>query len=299
MIDQPNPRREPADSRRELHSTYFVQDKATRDEMIRVRLQDQMLTRMMGGLLPEQPDPSQFERVLDVGCGTGGWLIEVAKAYPSIKRLVGVDISQRMIDFARQQAQEHQVEDHVEFQVMDALHILPFPDHSFHLVNHRLGMGWLRTWEWPRLLSEYERVTRSSGTIRITESDIATVSSSPAHLRLNQLLLQAFYRAGNFFTAEPDGLTSQLAALLHQYAGVWDPQTRSYAQQYQAGTPEWQSCYDDCRLVFRTTLPFMRKWTQVPDDYEQIYQQMLSEMQQPDFRATWNLLTAWGTKGRS
>jgi ubiquinone/menaquinone biosynthesis C-methylase UbiE len=296
MTNLPDPRLSPADTRRELHSTYFVQDKATQDEMTRLRLQDRMLTRMMGGVLPEQPDPSQFERVLDVGCGTGGWLIEVAKAYPSIERLVGVDISKRMIDFARQQAKEHQVEDRVEFQVMDALHKLHFPDNSFHLVNHRLGMGWLRTWEWPRLLTEYERVTRWTGTIRITESDIATVSSSPAHLRLNQLLLQAFYRAGNFFTAEPDGLTSQLAALLHQYAGARDPQTRSYAQQYQAGTPEWQSCYDDCRLVFRTTLPFMRKWAQVPDDYEQIYQQMLSEMQHPDFTATWNLLTAWGTK---
>jgi hypothetical protein len=40
----------------------------------------------------------------------------------------------------------------------------------------------------------------------------------------------------------------------------------------------------------------MRKWTQIPDDYEQIYQRMLIEMQEPDFTATWNLLTVWGTK---
>ena len=38
------------------------------------------------------------------------------------------------------------------------------------------------------------------------------------------------------------------------------------------------------------------KWTSVPDDYEEIYQQMLTEMQQPDFVATWTLLTAWGTR---
>ena len=41
-------------------------------------------------------------------------------------------------------------------------------------------------------------------------------------------------------------------------------------------------------------LPFLHKWTRVPHDYENIYQQALSEMQQPDFVATWNLLTAWG-----
>ena len=42
-------------------------------------------------------------------------------------------------------------------------------------------------------------------------------------------------------------------------------------------------------------MPFLRKWIRVPEDYEEIYQQMLGEMQQPDFAATWALLTAWGT----
>jgi hypothetical protein len=49
----------------------------------------------------------------------------------------------------------------------------------------------------------------------------------------------------------------------------------------------------------RTALPFSRKWSRVPDDYEAIYQQALSEMQQPDFVATWSLLTVWGNKPRS
>jgi hypothetical protein len=34
----------------------------------------------------------------------------------------------------------------------------------------------------------------------------------------------------------------------------------------------------------------------VPEDYEEIYQQALKEMQQPDFVATGTLLTVWGTK---
>ncbi len=41
-------------------------------------------------------------------------------------------------------------------------------------------------------------------------------------------------------------------------------------------------------------LPFLRKWTHVPGDYEVIYRQALVEMQQPDFAATWDLLTVWG-----
>jgi len=40
----------------------------------------------------------------------------------------------------------------------------------------------------------------------------------------------------------------------------------------------------------------LKKWTSVPPNYEELYQQAAYEMQQPDFVATWNLLTAWETK---
>jgi hypothetical protein len=46
------------------------------------------------------------------------------------------------------------------------------------------------------------------------------------------------------------------------------------------------------RLTYRTVVPFLRKWTHVPDDYEDIYQQALRDLQQPDFVATCSLLTA-------
>jgi len=43
-------------------------------------------------------------------------------------------------------------------------------------------------------------------------------------------------------------------------------------------------------------LPFYHKWCQGPEDYEEICQQARSEMQQPNFVATWKLLTAWGNR---
>src|SRR6266849_9612130 len=196
----------PTDPRREHPSTYFVQDRSNEEELTRLQIQDQMLTAGMGGVLPEQPDPTVFQRVLDVGCGTGGWLIEVAKTYPSMTQLIGVDISNKMLDYARTQAEAQRVSERVQFASMDALRMLEFPDKSFDLVNHRAGLGYLRTWDWPKLLQEYRRIARPNGVIRITEVNFALESPSPALNRLNLLLVQAFFKAGHYFTAEGDSV---------------------------------------------------------------------------------------------
>jgi ubiquinone/menaquinone biosynthesis C-methylase UbiE len=282
----------PPESQNEHPSTYVVEDRSNQEELNRLRIQDHLFTSTMGGVLPEQPDPTIFARVLDVGCGTGGWLIELARTLPTCKVLVGVDVSRTFVEYARAQAEAAGVSDRVEFHVADALRMLEFPTSFFDLVNHRAGMGWLRTWDWRKLLEEYQRVCRPEGVVRITEAEWA-VSTSPALSRLSDLIVQAFARAGYIFTPARDGLTSHLAPLLQQH-GLQQVQTRVSTLQYHAGTPEWHAFYEDITLVFRTVLPFLRKWTQVPEDYEEIYQQMLREMQQPDFVATLDLLTAWG-----
>src|SRR5713101_6168760 len=138
----------PTDPPREHPSTYFVQDRSNEEELIRVMIQDQLVTAGMGGVLPEQPDPTIFHRVLDVGCGTGGWLIEAAKTYPAMSLLVGVDVSGRMVEYARAQAEAQRVGDRVQFRTMDALRMLEFPTDSFDLVNQRFGTSYLRTWDW-------------------------------------------------------------------------------------------------------------------------------------------------------
>jgi ubiquinone/menaquinone biosynthesis C-methylase UbiE len=278
---------------RELPSTYFVEDRSNEEELKRVTIQDRLLTSGMKGVLAEQPNAEAFRRVLDVSCGTGGWLIEVAKIYPTVSQLVGVDVSKRFIDFAQAQAEVEGLTERVQFRTMDVLRMLEFPNGSFDLVNLRCGGSYLRTWDWPKLLGEFRRVSQRRGVIRITEGNIIQ-SSSPALNRLNELLLKAFHQAGHFFTPEPNGLTSHLSGLIHQH-GFHNIQTCNYVLEYRAGTDAWQTFTTDMRHAFRTFLPFLRKWTNIPADYEQTYQQALVEMQQPDFVATWNLLTVFGT----
>lgn len=284
---------DPRDARQELASTYVMQKRSNKDEVTRLSIQDQMITTGMGGALPEQPDPTRFQQVLDIGCGTGGWLIELAKSHPTVKSLVGVDINDKILDYARRQAKAQQVSDRVQFQTMDALQKLTFPADSFDLVNQRFGTSYLRTWEWANLLSECQRVIRAGGVIRLVEANMLAQNTSPALVRLNQLLLQTLSQAGHFFDVNDNGILQHFPRLLQQQ-GFQQIQTHAQPIEYRAGTPAGQLFIEDMQLTFKAALPFMNRWIRVPDDYEAIYQQALVEMRQPDFAATWEMVTAWG-----
>ncbi|HEU5382334.1 MAG TPA: methyltransferase domain-containing protein [Ktedonobacteraceae bacterium] len=276
-------------------NTYFVQDRASESELQRLRLQDALLTAGMGGVLPEQLDPTRLRRVLDVGCGTGGWLIATAQAYPVIQMLHGVDVSRRMVEDARAQAEAAQVSDRVEFHVMDALRMLEYPEATFDLVNQRFGGSFLRTWDWRKLLEESQRVCRHGGVIRITEANFHVRSTSAALEQLFLLLVRAFHRAGHLFVPQGDGLSSELVPLLQRF-GLQQVQTRALTLHYCQGAPEWPSFVEDVRRVFRTGLPFVQKWIRVPDDYEALYQRALAELGQPESRGALDLLTVWGER---
>jgi ubiquinone/menaquinone biosynthesis C-methylase UbiE len=274
--------------------TYFVEDQQGKEELLRLANQDRLVTASMGGVLAEQADPGTFRRVLDVACGPGGWVIEAAQTYPEMS-LVGIDINQRMIRYARAQAAAHHIDNRVEFHVMDALNSLEFPNASFDLVNLRFGVSFVRTWDWPRLLSELMRVVRPGGVVRLTDEEIIHQSTSPAAMQFCEMLLCALFRSGHLFAQESTGLTAHLALLLSRH-GCLQVQAKAYTLQYQAGTPEGQAYVEDGMHVLRTLRPFLQKWGCMSKDYNAIHRQVLEEIQQPDFCATWHLLMAWGIK---
>jgi ubiquinone/menaquinone biosynthesis C-methylase UbiE len=280
--------------KQQYSGTYFVQDRENEEELVRIANQDRLVTASMGGILPEQADPSAWRHVLDVACGAGSWVIDAAQAYPEMS-LVGVDIDRRMIEYARTQAAVHQVDDRVEFQIMDALSMLDFPDASFDLVNLRFAVSFVRTWDWPRVVSELLRVVRPEGVVRLTDEEIIHQSTSPASMQFCEMLLCALSRSWHLFAQKTDGLTAHLAPLLSRH-GCQQVQTRAYALEYRAGTPEGQAYIEDGARVLRTLRPFLQKWGCSREDYDAIHRQALEELRRPDFHATWHLLTAWGIK---
>lgn len=82
--------------------------------------------------------PVPGERVLDVACGTGLVTFSAARAVGPEGRVLGVDISDQMVDAGRRRAREHGLSN-VEFARMDA-ETLTLPDATFDVVLCALGL---------------------------------------------------------------------------------------------------------------------------------------------------------------
>ena len=260
---------------------------------------DRLTTTCMGGLLPElgRVVLPRIRRLLDIGCGPGGWVQEVALAYPKMEA-VGIDISQLMIEYAQAQAQVQRLQN-AQFAVMDATGPLSFPDRSFDLVNARF-IGFLPKAVWPAMLLEWSRITQSGGLIRLTEIEggICGITSSPALEKLNALGTQALFVSGHGFS--PDGrhmgTTPQLARLLRE-AGYQQVQQRAHVMDYSAGTPAFEGIYQNNMISFKLIQPFLvQTGVTTQAEVDQLYDQMLVEMRNEDFCGLAYLLTVWGKK---
>lgn len=94
------------------------------------------ISKHLGGLpatarLLELCHADQASSLLDVGCGIGVGPVYVAKRYDC--RVTGVDLSPRMVRWARQRARQAGVADLIGLFVGD-VSTLPFPDDSFDVV---------------------------------------------------------------------------------------------------------------------------------------------------------------------
>ena len=103
------------------------------------------------------------EKVLDVACGTGQVSFAAARAVGPTGRIVGVDVSGRMIDAARKRAETGQVVN-TNFLRMDAEQ-LGLPDGQYDAALCALGLMYLPYPE--RALNEMRRVLRPGGRLAL------------------------------------------------------------------------------------------------------------------------------------
>ena len=273
----------------------YVIDAESASEMARLMHQDHLMTERMGGLFPPTLDLSQVHDVLDLACGPGTWVLEVAYANPEIEA-VGLDISSRMIRYAQARAQSQQLPN-AHFEVADILQPLEFEDDSFDFVNARTIVGFMMPSLWPGLLQECRRVSRPGGIIRLTELELG-LSNSPANEKINGLLSKAGYLAKRSYS--PDGLHIGITPMLSRFlrnAGCEDIQYAAHAIDFSAGSPAHEEFFQNMMIGLQLLQPFLLRLKVITqEEIDQLYQQALTEVQSDDFCAVMYYLSAWGRK---
>jgi demethylmenaquinone methyltransferase/2-methoxy-6-polyprenyl-1,4-benzoquinol methylase len=164
--------------------------------------------------------------VLDLASGTGDFSFLVSRQYPGA-RPVAVDLTERMLQFARQRG--------VESAVCADAGSLPFPDASFDCVFVGYGLR-----NFPNLagaLREIERVTRPGGLL------VSLDFFLPANAFLRTVYLAYLYAQGTFwglvlhgrprvYTYIPDSLRSFVSidafSSLLRHTGYAKVDARSY-----------------------------------------------------------------------
>ena len=113
--------------------------------------------------------------VLDVGCGTGRWVIEMAQEFPSTL-VVGLDIKNPTMYLEQPP--------NALFQTGDVLKGLPFADQSFDYVHQRLLCTAIPAQSWYFVIRELARVTRLNGWLELMEAGDRFLNAGSATMRL-------------------------------------------------------------------------------------------------------------------
>ncbi len=279
-------------------NTYFLDPEST-IEMARLIEQDRTLTKAMGGALAGLPELPVGAQILDLGCGPGSWVLDAAYAQPD-SDVAGVDISHTMIEYANARARSQNCPN-ASFGVMNITKPLDFSDDSFDFVNARALIGVLYKDAWLPFIAECTRILKPGGILRLTEPADFGVTNSVAIERLLGTITRTVWQLGYGFSVDGHsyGLLPVLPAFLRE-AGYQQVHTLGHICEFSAGTPAWIDFYRNYEVILLQGKPhYIKTGTITAEQFDQDYQQMFIDMNQPDFRGLFTLVSVIGIKPAS
>ena len=272
-------------------SNYFMEtDELT--EVARLIQQDSHITEA-AGLLPDEIEIRSLQRILDIGCGPGGWLLSLANANPNIAG-VGIDISEQMLKIAS--ALQLAEGRNLTFRSMDARDGLAFPDCSFDFIQMRLCMSFLLPPLWPPVLQECYRVLVPGGSIWITDLELI-VANKEASDQTADWLSALVFKAGRSFshTGRSSGILCQINPLLRA-AGFAAGNLRLFPLDTSKGTKWHTFSRENSRILFEGIFQQLVDLGYDPNHLTDLYEQSCREAEEEDFSSVSIMFSALGQK---
>lgn len=268
----------------------------------RLNKQNDMINPIIG-LFHEDHAPHDGSLILDVACGPGGWIRDVARLYPNV-RLIGIDNNKLAIKYAKEhEATKHN--QHVAFEIADITERFNCHSNIFDFIYLRFLVDAVPKTKWVEILLECFRVLKPGGCIRLVESEAGWIPSS-AESKMAQsmdLLLEALWTYEKSFSRHAIAISPMLPAFL-EAARFSNISVYPYLLNWSYGKELHQSVLEnhavslqELRAVFRKTNIEMRSLTDKEFDcrFNALYSGALAEANLPNYRAFWPLVSvlAW------
>lgn len=107
-------------------------------------------------------DARAGQKMLEIGFGTGRTLVELAEAVGPSGRVLGIDLSEKMLEVSQKLLREKRLEGRVELVCGDALH-MPYASETLDGVFTAFTLELFDTPEIPQVLAECRRVLKPGG----------------------------------------------------------------------------------------------------------------------------------------
>lgn len=281
----------------EEENTYLL-DPESEQEMARLDRQGRLVTQVVG-LLPPSIDPFHFPslrsgqhrpRVLDIGCGTGNWALDLGAKYRHLS-IDALDISQRMVAYASAEAESRELPN-VTFRVMNALKpLVAFADETFDLINIRIAVGFIPRGKWQTLFQECWRLLRPGGLLLSTEGEGGvTTYQNPATAQGHRWLAQALWVRGLGFW---DGQSTfhgihLMQGKFFENAGFEHLNRFLFFGDASYGTPLYHGWKEIPLLILRQIEPLVTTVLGVPQAF---FNETVQKCEQEVQRDTWTSYT--------
>jgi SAM-dependent methyltransferase len=269
-------------------------------EMARQMKLYQVIVPCLENLAPVGYDLDPSSAILDLACGPGSWVLDVAFALPEAE-VAGVDSSRTMIDYANARACSQGLTN-ASFGVMDITRPLDFSEDSFDLITGHFLLTVLEEADWPSVLKEGLRLLKVGGAIRLTEC-IYGKTTSGACEQLSLHYVQALARAG--LRPTPAGLAHDLGqaislADLLLDAGYQDIKPQDFLLDFSAGSPAHTQMCQIIPVFFELIQPFVLQMQVVTETaYARLCHELPQELAANTFGGHWHLRTLWGRKAEA
>ncbi|MHB8596360.1 MAG: class I SAM-dependent methyltransferase [Ktedonobacteraceae bacterium] len=220
--------------------------------------------------------------ILDVGCGTGRWMIEMAQEFSQAK-LNGIDLKHPEGEATLFPHNSH-------FHAGNILNGLPFEESFFDFVHQRFFIFAIPQMQWQQLVNELVRVTRRGGWVELIEVNPTFQHMGPATERVLRLVVQSAQQLGL------DPTISQRIGTLLSTAGLKRVGTSTQLVPVgnwggQLGT---MAIADMLAIVQGMKPPVVAQTQTTPEEFDRLTIQMAEEVE--EYRTTFTFHIAYGQR---